>query len=114
MPRPVDPFFNINTDEMIEDLIHFLEEHENWQNPRPYGIAECFGDKAPREYILYNLTLERDGDIVNGLDLDNKLSEDPCRVLNQFLADDVIYIGFQTSKNMITISFDSGYIRIYY
>jgi hypothetical protein len=114
MSKPVDPFFNIDTDEMLDDLISFLDEHESWQNPRPYGICEYFGDKEPREYILYNLTLERDGDIINGLDGYNRLHEEPYCVLNQFLADSVIYIAFQSSQDMITISFEMGYIRIYY
>lgn len=45
-------------------------------------------------------------------DAEGKLLDDMALVLNGFLVDSIIYIGFQ--ENSITISFHDGYIRIYY
>ncbi|MDF2820181.1 MAG: hypothetical protein K0R15_622 [Clostridiales bacterium] len=45
---------------------------------------------------------------------EEELLEDTSLVLNAFLVDSVIYVGFQDSEDLITISFNDGYIQIYY
>lgn len=112
----------------IRTLISFLDEHDSWENPTKYTIVEYFPpDDDPsyqsREYTISNLTMELENDTVvsdgylNEEDislLDNWTDNDIIYQLNVFLLDSIECIGFNHYLKYITITLDTGFIRIKY
>jgi len=99
-------------------VINFLNKLKNKKKPKQFVILEYFPLKkpenyTPKEYELYNLTMEVENGIVVTGDKDDKIYEDDTRVLIGFCVSSIIYIGFQNNDHM-TISFSDGYIQIYY
>lgn len=106
-PKPKD---------MINGLIDFLNDKVDHQNPTEYMIAECFPHERlenyePKAYHIINLEMEQENGIVYCYDLIGKLKNQKY-ILSGFCTDSVLYIGYQ--ENKVTISFDDGYIQIYY
>lgn len=108
------PDCDINIDELLSYLMQFLEENVNWQTPKRYTITEYFAKCGMCTYELYNLIMEYEDGIVFCSDAEEVLLENNTYVLNGFLTESVIYVGFQKYETMITLSFDDGYIRICY
>ena len=105
-------------DQMIDELIDFLDDKVSYQNPTSYTIIEYFPLNKPEPYTskvynLINLTMEKeDGMVVSG-DITDKFPNLEY-ILSGFLVNSIIYIGFQIHDNKVTISFDDGYIQIKY
>lgn len=108
----------IDQTESLEIVIDFLEENILRNGKKEYTIVEYFPigkgkDYVPKIYNVVNLKMECEDGMVFSGDLDNKLP-DTSLSLTSFLVEDIAYIKFQDSMNMITISFDDGYLRIIY
>lgn len=116
MPRPY-----IESESSLSYLIEFLNERENWQNPKRYIIYECFSNSKceldENTYEVYNLKLEEENgcvwtDDANGYIRNNKVW------LQAFLLKQVSYLQFHSIEPYITITLIGdtydGYIRIYY
>jgi len=111
----------------IQSLRQFLDERDNWENPSKYTVLEYFPPEngvnySPTRYNVTNLVITdiEDGIVICDGYLDeedimlfNNMGEnDVIYNLNVFTVDNIIMIGMNTEY--ITISFDNGYIRIYY
>ena len=105
-------------DQMIDELIDFLEDKSSYQNPTLYTIIEYFPLNKPEPYTskvynLTNLTMEKENGTVISSDM-NCIFPNLQLALSAFLVDDILYIGFQNNDNKLTISFAYGYIQIKY
>lgn len=111
----------------IQSLKQFFDERDSWENPSKYTVLEYFPPENSVNYspTVYNITNLVITDIEDGIVLcdgylnkenimlfDNMVDNGEFRNLNTFLMDDIIMIGMD--KEHITISFNYGYIRIYY
>lgn len=108
----------IDQTESLEIVIDFLEENILRNGTKEYVIVEYFPigkgkDYVPKIYNVINLKMICEDGMIISDSLDNKF-QDLDLFLASFLVEDVIYVKFQDSMNMITISFDDGYIRIIY
>jgi hypothetical protein len=103
----------------VERLVNFINNKHDWLNPTEYLLVEYFPNENELYnykhlgYKLLNLSMNIDDDVLYSSDDEDILSIYGCHLLS-FKVHDVIYIAFQSDDNMITISFDSGFIRIYY
>lgn len=120
--------YEVNTSEAdIQYLKQFLDEYDNWENPNTYTVLEYFPPKNSTSYFptVYNITNLVITDIEDGVVIcdgylenedvmlfDNMVENGIIHNLNTFLVDDIIMIGM--NEEHVTISFDYGYIRIYY
>ena len=129
---PNSPFglsqYEYNTAQVdIQSLKQFFDERDSWENPSKYTVLEYFPPKNDVDYSLtvYNITSLVITDIEDGIVIcDGYLNKDDIMLfnnmidngefynLNTFLTDDIIMIGMDGEQ--IAISFDYGYIRIYY
>ena len=105
-------------DQMIDELIDFLEDKVSYQNPTSYTIIEYFPLNKPEPYTskvynLTNLTMEKENGIVTSSDMDGNFPNLQL-ALSAFLVDDILYIGFQNNDKKVTVSFAYGYIQIKY
>ena len=111
----------------IQSLKQFFDERDSWENPNKYTVLEYFPPENSVNYspTVYNITnlvitdIEDDIVICDGyLDkedvmlFNNMIDNDIIYNLNTFLMNNIIMIGMD--EEQITISFDYGYIRIYY
>lgn len=108
----------IDQTESLEMVIDLLRENILRCGTKEYTIVEYFpigkGEYyVPKIYNVVNLEVWHEDGMVFSDSLDNKF-QDLDLFLSSFLVEDIIYIKFQDSMNMITISFDEGYIRIIY
>lgn len=127
-------------EDKLEDLYtlqEFLNDRYDEINPKKYLVQEWFTEK--KEYELNNIRIDIDdyeydtdetdeeydlvdedceyieNGTVNGYDSDGKIYDIANMVFMGFCIDSIVYpISFYNSKNWITITFESGYIRIIY
>jgi hypothetical protein len=104
----------------VEQLIDFLENNEDWLNPTRYFVLEYFPKEnedvekyKPTVYELLNIRAYLDDNVIYSSDELGVLLKNKHTLLS-FRVQDIIYIAFQTDNNMITISFDNGFIRLFY
>lgn len=111
----------------IQSLKQFFDERDSWENPSKYTVLEYFSPENSVNYspTVYNVTNLVITDIEDGIVIcdgyldkedimlfNNMIDNGEFYNLNTFLVDDIIMIGMD--EEQITISFNYGYIRIYY
>ena len=101
----------------IISVAKFISNLNNFTTPHKFDIIEYFPIGKPTPFIpniysLYNLTMEIENSDVFSGDQDDKIYDDKTRVLIGFCISSIIYIGFQNGH--LTITFEDGYIQIYY
>lgn len=116
----------LEVESKLQYLKEFLDLREDLYEISKYTILEYFPKKTdnqltytPKVYELLNLKLDtiEDG-FVTFNDTERYLEEQMYNgtplMLQTLILSSIVYIGFQSSENKITISVKNGYIQIYY
>lgn len=114
------------TVKQIDDFVLFFLERNVLHKKNVYKVIEYFPREeddietyVPLMYEVTNLTFEYDkkADWIMGEDAEEEMANSnfkPYPTLNAFMRESLIYIGFQEYYRKVTLTFDHGFVQIFY